>query len=303
MEESKVSIVVPAYNAAEFLEDTLESAIAQTHKNIEVLVIDDGSQDSTAEVAGRFSPPVRVIRTENQGVAMARNTGIKEATGDFIAFLDADDLWEPDKLRLQLNRIDDVHRLVYSNTLSFGTESLANMNISGGELLPSGEIREQLIQRNFIPTSSVLMDRQIALEIGGFNPEIPVCDDWDCWLRALALTRARYVDQPLVRYRVHPSSLGSNIKKRMDGSLMVIDAALASLDATGPRKRQLRREGLSQCYTYAAILARSESRQLLALRLFSNAFFVSPSMSLVKEFAKTLLGPNIVNWLKPGSMQ
>ena len=300
--ESRISIVVPAYNAAEFIRETLEHAIAQTYENIEILVIDDGSVDETSKIAESFGDVVRVIRTENRGVAKARNTGIEAATGEFIAFLDADDIWEPEKLRYQVEAVDDDHRLIYTNTVSFGTQSLSNMNIAANELLPSGDIRARLIQRNFISTSTVLLDRDIAVRIGGFNPDIPVCDDWDAWLRALCLTHAKYIDRPLVRYRIHPFSLGSNTKKRIAGSVQVIDSALERLDMSPKEKKTLKSQSISECYSYAAVLARAECRKLLAVKLFLQAYISYPSRYLVKEIAKTLIGPMLVQHLKSGKI-
>lgn len=295
----KVSVVVPAYNAAEFLRETLEHALAQTYKNVEIIVVNDGSRDTTADIAQSFGDPVRLVSTENRGVAKARNTGIEEATGEFLAFLDADDLWEPEKLALQVDAIDDDHRFVYTDSVTFGAENLANFNMSSNASLPSGDIRKALVQRNFVATSSVLVDRQIALDIGGFNPDIPVCDDWDFWLRALALTRARSIEQPLLRYRVHPNSLGSNTEKRIRGSRMVIDSALDALDIPEREKKVIRREAISECYGYAATLARSESRTMFATRLYMTAFAYAPEWSLVKEIVKTLIGPALLRRIKP----
>ena len=286
----QVSVIIPAYNAAKFIRETVEHAIAQTYPNMEILVINDGSSDETASVVESFGDAVRLISTENRGVARARNTGIEAATGEFVAFLDSDDLWEPEKLTIQVDALDEGHRLVYTDSISFGTESLSNINISVNEKLPSGDIRAQLILRNFIPTSSVLLDRQIALQIGGFNPEIPVCDDWDLWLRALSVTGAKYVDQPLVRYRVHENSLGSSVEKRMSGSFQVIDSGLKILDIDAKEKKAMRGKAIAECYSYAATLARSEARSVLAIKLFLKAFFYFPTWSLVKEIVKTLLG-------------
>ena len=97
-----VSVIIPAYNADKHVERAIDSALAQTLQPVEILVIDDGSRDRTAEFASRFPSPVRLIRQENGGPATARNRGAREATGDWLALLDADDWWFPDKLRIQL---------------------------------------------------------------------------------------------------------------------------------------------------------------------------------------------------------
>ena len=159
----------------------------------------------------------------------------------------------------------------------------------------------QLILRNFIPTSSVLLDREIALQIGGFNSDIPVCDDWDAWLRALSLTQARYIDQALVHYRIHQTSLGSNTEKRISGCLQVIDSGLEMLDITANEKKVIRGQSISECYSYTAMLARSEARNLLAIKLFLQAFIYHPSWYLLKEIVKTLISPKLMQLMKSGN--
>src|SRR5262245_20179101 len=103
---SSVSVVIPCYNAGRFLKETLESILAQTRPALEVIVVDDGSTDDSAAVAGAFGPPVRVLRQSNQGESVARNRGLDEARGDWVAFLDADDVWAPDKLERQLAAVE-----------------------------------------------------------------------------------------------------------------------------------------------------------------------------------------------------
>ncbi len=117
----RVTVVIPCYNAAPFLRATLESALRQSHAPSEVLVIDDGSTDNSAAIAGFFGPPVRVISQTNQGESIARNRGIDEARGDWIAFLDADDLWLPNKLQRQLAAAQGEVAGIHTNYYAFGT--------------------------------------------------------------------------------------------------------------------------------------------------------------------------------------
>ena len=297
--QPKISVIIPAYNAAELIGLTLESVLAQDYQNLQVIVVNDGSKDDTAKIARTFGPPVQVINTENGGVAKARNRGIQQAEGDFIAFLDADDLWEPDKISRQVAAIDPDHRLVYTDTLAFGIENLPYTGISAEQELPSGDIRIQLIERNFIATSSVLMDREICEKIGGFNQNIPVGEDWDYWLRALSCTGARYVNKPLVRYRVQLNSLSRNTGDLISGSLMVINSALDSLDIDSREKRRLRKQSISGCYCYAATSARSNSQNLKALKLFATAYLYHPERAILKEMIKTLISPKILKYIKP----
>ena len=106
-EDLRLSVVIPCYNAARFLEETLRSVLAQTYAAHEVIVVDDGSTDESARIAANFGPPVRVLRQTNQGESTVRNRGMAEARGDWVGLLDADDTWEPDKLHCQVDVLRD----------------------------------------------------------------------------------------------------------------------------------------------------------------------------------------------------
>ena len=118
-----VSVVIPCYNAADFLHETLQSVLAQSHVPVEVLVIDDGSTDDSAQIADSYGPLVRVIGQENRGESVARNRGVAEAGGDWVAFVDADDVWEPDKLEAQLAAATDDAVTVHTGIYSFGRKN------------------------------------------------------------------------------------------------------------------------------------------------------------------------------------
>ena len=130
-----VSVVIPCYNGERFIGDTLRSALAQTHAPLEVLVVDDGSKDGSAALAESFGPPVRVIRQPNQGESVARNRGMTEAVGDWIAFLDADDAWHPEKTARQLAALGPADIASVTNVRFFGEEEYQIRR--NGRCLPS----------------------------------------------------------------------------------------------------------------------------------------------------------------------
>jgi glycosyltransferase involved in cell wall biosynthesis len=292
-----VSVIIPAYNAAEFLAETLDSALLQTHSDFEVLVIDDGSTDDTSAIAASYGPPVRLIRTANQGAALARNTGIDAASAEFAAFLDADDLWEPDKLARQLDRIDERCRFVYTDTISFGHEELTGIRMSSGGLLPSGDVVAKLIEGNFIATSSVLLDLEIARRAGGFDPKFRIAQDWILWLRAARLTRVAAIQDPLVHYRMHPGSLGSDIEQRISDCRGVIDEGLTMVEMPEARKAKLRNRAVANEYLYGARLAAAQRQGALARRCSWAAFTQYPTLYSAKQVVKSLLGPKLTRWL------
>jgi glycosyltransferase involved in cell wall biosynthesis len=146
---SRVSVVIPCYNAAPFLRATLDSALNQSHPPFEVLIIDDGSTDQSAAIAASFGPPVRVISQVNQGESVARNRGIEEAAGDWIAFLDADDIWLPEKLEKQLVAARPGIACIHTNFRPFG----ANHHVRDVSKIPAA--KRYTLERLFLGKSPI----------------------------------------------------------------------------------------------------------------------------------------------------
>lgn len=205
-----VSVVIPNFNYAAFLPKALESVIAQTYPNIEILLVDDGSTDGSREAAARFGPRVRIIEANRIGVAAARNRGIKEAKGEFIAFLDSDDAWDKEKIALQvavalepgvgmvytgLKHIDrDGHPIGFAKTGSSGQDVLADMVLMRGPGVPASG-------------SSALVSRQCLELVGGFDEQLTTSADWDLWRRIACRYDIRLLPEPLTHYRLHPGSM------------------------------------------------------------------------------------------------
>lgn len=207
-----VSVIVPAYNAVKTLGETLRSACAQQGVELEVLVVDDGSTDGSAELAASFGPPVRVLRQTNAGVGAARNRGLAEARGRWIAFLDADDLWEPDKLSRQLELLrarGKAYGFCYTGIELIDAHGSALEHVAWSKpgMRPEGWVfRRLLLGGNFVTTSSVLVLHEIVKQVGQFVTERTFSEDYDMWLRLARRTPFTYVPRPLVRYRFDPVS-------------------------------------------------------------------------------------------------
>jgi glycosyltransferase involved in cell wall biosynthesis len=208
-----ISVVIPAYNAAGFIAQTLESVLGQTLPPDEVLVIDDGSTDSTAEVAERFGAPVRVIRRANVRQAASRNFGVQEAAGEWVAFVDADDLWEPHKLARQMEELarNPAASLCYTARVEF-VEQGGTIQLGKVVPVPPPEGIRGALYRNttFLP-SSVLLRRSAFLAAGGFDTQFKIAEDWDLWLRLLhSGIEFAACQEPLLLYRIHPQSVSHN---------------------------------------------------------------------------------------------
>lgn len=229
----QISVIIPCFNSAEFVAATIESALAQTLPAAEILAIDDGSTDNTARVLSSFGNRIKVLRRENGGPAAARNLGISAAVGEFIAFLDSDDLWEREKLARQMEEFRTAPEadLIFSEAVMFREER--------GEKIPSRRIGytadptfRQLLYGDFIPNSSVIVRRKCLATVGLLNetPGLIGAEDYEYWMRIAYRHRLRGMAEPLVWYRLREGNLmGSG--DDIDKGLRLALAALKSVES------------------------------------------------------------------------
>ena len=211
----KISVIIPAYNAERYIRTAIESCLSQTYAPHEIVVIDDGSTDSTADLAESFPLPVRVIRLhKNMGVSVARNRGVQASTGDWLAFLDADDWFLPVKLEHQQRcALQNEHAvLIYSGYRMIGIDG----SESDGRFVPPAELWPMLRYRNPLLLASVVLRRSAFDEAGGFDPAYRHAQDWDLWLKLAILyktDRFAAVPESLVTYRRVAGSLSSSARR------------------------------------------------------------------------------------------
>jgi glycosyltransferase involved in cell wall biosynthesis len=239
-----VSVVVPAYNAAWSLDETLASVCAQTYPNLEVLVVDDGSTDSTVEVAtawARRDARVRLICKPNGGVASARNRGMHEARGAYVAPIDSDDLWEPDNLERQVAALEAAGPGAF---MAFARTVFVDSNArplpaavwcpwetrTDTPRPPETDFRGLLLRNSVANGSAAVFRRDRMLEAGGYDEGMAAAggqgaEDWKLTLTLAARGRVVYVPAPTVRYRMSTTSMSRAIPAMRRGVLMVIDHA------------------------------------------------------------------------------
>ena len=208
---SYFSIIIPAYNAIKYLPETLDSVLKQTFRNFEVLIINDGSSDNIIEwAADIIDPRVKLISQDNQGVSAARNAGIKKSRGEYIAFIDADDLWEPTKLEKQLQCLKKNPSLGLIHTamtlIDEKGKSLGRTFISNIE----GDALKALLEENTIVTSSVTVRRNCLETVGNFDNSLRSSEDWELWVRIACRYPFALIKEPLVFYRQHPHNTTKN---------------------------------------------------------------------------------------------
>lgn len=237
---ARVAIIIPAYNAAAFLADTLHSALNSSYRDIELIVIDDGSVDATADVARSLSDPrCRVISQQNAGMSASRNRGMRESDSEFIALLDSDDLWHPVKLELQMNALtNDHYGVCFTEFLSWDGSSPESFmrSVHAGILKPelTGWIYHKMILTNYALPSSVVFRRTLLNELGVFLCEDHQTDDWEYFVRASTQTQFAKIAAPLVLYRQHPTSLSRKLP-RINASEIMREKLLAKYGMTSPQ--------------------------------------------------------------------
>jgi len=207
----KISVVIPTFNRLSVLVRALDSAINQTIKPYEIIVIDDGSSDQTRNWIRNKFPEINYFYQKNMGVSTARNTGIDMAKGDWIAFLDSDDEWDKAKLELQSKAIHNNKDIPLSHTNEIWIKNGVRINQKRGHQKFGGQIFNQCLKKCIISPSTVIIRKDIFNEIGLFDTSLPICEDYDLWLRFTARYPVLLLEKELtIKYGGHSDQL-SNI--------------------------------------------------------------------------------------------
>jgi glycosyltransferase involved in cell wall biosynthesis len=278
-----VSVIIPAYNAEGTILETIASVRAQSHANLEILVIDDGSTDATvARVRSVDDPRLRVFPYPHAGLAAARNRGFERSTGAFVSFIDADDLWTQDKLTAQLDALERHPEagLAYSWTIFVDPDG--HFLFAKERLYFEGDVRLPLLRECFIASgSNVLLRRRCVESVGPFHGEAALrsAEDWDYWLRAAVAWPFAVVPRYQILYRVWPGSMTSDVEGMESACLAVLERALA---CAPDDLRRRRREYQANVKHYASFLHLTRSprgeRRKVAGRKLLEAIRLHPAI-------------------------
>ena len=249
-----ISVIIPVYNGEKTIKETIGSVLQQTFADFELIAIDDGSQDKTLEIISSIEDSrIKVFSYPNAGLGASRNRGISLAVGEYISFLDADDVWTPDKLEAQLKALEEnpLAAVAYSWT-DLIDESSQFLRI-GGHVTVNGDAYAHLLLVNFLENgSNPLIRREALMEVGGFDESIPSAADWDLWIRLSARYPFVAVPSPQILYRVNSTSMSTNVFKQEIETIKAIEKAFSQ----APESLQyLKKYSLANVYKYLAYKA------------------------------------------------
>ena len=263
MGDNRISVIIPSYNYGRFVAEAIESALSQTYP-VDVIVVDDGSTDDTPSRLLPYQSKVRVIRQENRGLSAARNTGIRAATGDWIALLDADDLWHSEKTFRQLEVLKANPSLKLIGSRFFGDMPVGPLAEASVRHL---NVRDFLTSTPFGP-SSALIHREALDTIGLFDERLTSAEDRDMWLRITARFDAAEVDYPCWFYRSHPDQMSRNAHRMHEN----YQAMLEKFFDQHPDQIELADEAFAYLYIDSTLCHLEQHDRIRALGFLIQSF-------------------------------
>ncbi|WP_416224053.1 glycosyltransferase [Thiohalophilus sp.] len=305
----RVSVIMPAYNTAQYIGEAINSVLSQDYPNKELIIIDDGSTDGTVDIIRRYEPAVTLLTQKNQGSAVARNAGLDAARGDYVAFLDSDDIWLPGKLTAQVRYMEQHPEI----GMSYGRWQVWKPQSDGEFSAPkvpctddqaglvedgSGWLYNRLLFTSLLHTITVIARRDLIDKVGRFDITLKRGQDYDYWLRASRITEIHQLDQILALYRLHGEGC---VKKwpHVNYEKVVVENALSRWGLEGPTgevttKADMQRRLAGTCFSFgyhhywegSPRLAVQAFRQCLGYRPGYLAAWRYLMMSLVKSIVK-----------------
>ena len=297
-----VSIIIPAYNAEKYIRGSIKTILEQTYNNFEIIVIDDGSVDNTAQIIKdeyKDDARIKLISQKNGGVAVARNHGIKMARGEYIAFLDPDDYYLPAKIEREVEFLQSHPEfdVVYCKMKHFYDDNIDVLYQHKGEM-PSGQVFENLLDRFFGQLNTVLIPKRIFEKIGMFDENFRDSEEWDMFLR---IARARYtfgfLDEDLVRIRISKSSLSryENQWKMKSHNMFVFEELNKSMSEEERKKYNMPTRLAKMRFILTVAYLAAGKKDLALIELKKIKYF-----NLLKKIFINMLF--IITWLLPASL-
>lgn len=235
----KISVVIPTYNRIALVERAIDSVLRQSIKPFDIIVVDDGSDDGTSEMIQKKYRSINLVQQQNSGVSAARNNGIKHAKGDWISLLDSDDEWTEKKLENQVNRLIKNPDYHFCHTNEIWIRNGVRVNQKKRHQKYGGYIFDKCLDICRISPSSTLFKKNILEHVGWFDTQLPVCEDYDLWLRITADYKILFVDEPLIiKYGGHTDQLSQSVEGIELFRIKSLENLLANTELS-PQKRNL----------------------------------------------------------------
>ena len=300
----KVSVYTPTYNYGRFLGEAIQSVLGQTFQDWELIVVDDGSTDDTREVVDAFADSrIHYVYQQNRGNPAARNVALRLAKGEYIAFLDADDLWFPEKLQKQVAQLDGLAStvgLVYGDVYLFNHEDGAIIcRFLRGRRPPRGRVFDELLDTDgwFISDTGSLIRREVFQRVGLYDESLLTYEDWEMWVRIASAYEVEALDEPVARCRRHGNNLGRRVEEMYQYGLAARRKVMGSYSLSRQERRVLRRNLAQHEYSYGTGLLQL-GRRGKAWKAFLRSVRLRPgARKTYIHLGLPLLSPRLYNFL------
>lgn len=298
-----VSVIIPAYNSEKTIRQTIESVLNQTLSDFELIVINDGSQDATLDIVSSIADPrLKVYSYANAGGAVSRNRGFSHSSGEFIAFLDADDLWTPDKLEAQLKALQANPQAAVAYSWLDSIDESNQFVRCGCHFTENGDVFVKLLLTCFVESgSNPLIRRQAFIDVGGFDESLTASQDYDLYLRLADRYHFVAVPIPQILYRLSSNSMTANVRRQEVTSVLVRERAFERSCRDLPE--QIKRHSIANFYKDAIyrVLEMPPKPQigLEAFRLLFNVLKYDEDLIKTRVFWKAMLKSATVSFLPP----
>lgn len=275
----KISVIIPTYNRAHLISRAIQSVLDQTYRDLEIIVVDDGSADNTEEVIKSFkNEKIRYLQhNKNKGASAARNTGIRASRGEYIAFQDSDDEWFPDKLEKQIKAFNNSSPevgVVYSGFYRVEGDKKIYVPNDDRFTYKEGNIHGELLKGNFVGTPAVLIKKECFERVKYFDEYIPALEDWELWIEISKHYHFKYIDEPLLNSYSTPNSVNLNQKNLLKAREIILKNHLNDFSKS--------KKILSEHYFY------------IAVELCSNGDFKNGRSYLIKAVKTNYLNVNAI---------
>lgn len=302
----KISVIIPAYNSEKTINSTIQSVLNQTFSDLELIVINDGSQDSTLDIILQIKDPrIKVFSYANAGGNVSRNRGLDRAVGEFVSFLDADDLWTPNKLQSQLKALQEN----VTAKVAYGWTDYINANgefvLSGKRVNLNGNVYEKLLLNNFLENgSNPLICRKALITLGGFDESLSAAQDWDMWLRLASKFNFICVPSVQILYRISANSVSSNLIRQEKCCLQVLKKAYKESSSTLKHNWNTSLANLYKYLTCKGLQKPFNRQKAIASAIFLCKYFLHDSsrleninftLKLLLKIVIILIMPSLLN--------